>query len=56
MATKLAEIEKEKVQMSKMRIGFLLRQGDLFGKFMGPEAVVGFNAIWSLNSPSDFSR
>lgn len=38
-AAKAAEIEKQRPQMAQMRVGFLLRQGDLFGKFMGPEAI-----------------
>jgi hypothetical protein len=39
MAAKAAEIEKQRPEMAKNRVGFLLRQGDLFGKFMGPEAL-----------------
>ena len=38
-AAKAAEIDKQRQQMAQMRVGFLLRQGDLFGKFMGPEAI-----------------
>ena len=39
MAAKKLEIEQQRPKMAQMRVGFLLRQGDLFGKFMGPEAI-----------------
>eukprot|EP01043_Picozoa_sp_COSAG02_P012158 COSAG02_NODE_464_length_21824_cov_80.221082_3_plen_447_part_00 len=39
MVAKTVEIEQQRPKMAQMRVGFLLRQGDLFGKFMGPEAI-----------------